>query len=180
MSSEKVKMKKLFSAALLTFSISLISSRAKEWCGITPLKSTRTDVERILGTPSRERLPAYYLPDEIVYIEYAANPGCRMRLPTQNWNVPEDTVTGITRLLKKRMPLKSLQIDLAKFKKLKSDADVEGHFYYTNEDEGFTVIFESMPDSKEEFVTGYIYAPKAEDKALKCPNLRTGPGLRFL
>lgn len=107
--------------------------------------------------------------DEIVYIEYAANPGCRTHLSSQTWNVQVNTVTGITRLLKKHVPLKSLKIDLAKFKKLKSDTDVEGHFYYANENDGFTVIVESMPDSKEEFVTGYKYGPRAEQKGLRCP-----------
>ena len=157
------------SVTILRANAKVSQARAKEWCGITPLKSTRTRVERILGTPSSERLPAYHLPDEIVYVDFAANPGCRTQLSRQTWNVPEGTVTLIRRFLKKPIPLKSLDIDLSKFKKVKSDNDVEGHFYYVNEGEGFTVEFEAKPDGKDEFVTGYIYAPRANQKRLRCP-----------
>ena len=46
--------------------------QAKEWRGIVPLKSTRADVERLLGKPNG--LGRYEFDNERAYIDYAK--GC--------------------------------------------------------------------------------------------------------
>ena len=45
------------------------ASEAKSWRGITPLKSTRADVERLLGQPNG--LGRYQFENERAYILYA-------------------------------------------------------------------------------------------------------------
>jgi hypothetical protein len=72
---------------------------AKEWRGIVPLHSTRAEVEKLFGPPRDPRddldgiLVSYHLPDVILDIQYAANPGCAEEWPYDSWNVPKGTVT---------------------------------------------------------------------------------------
>ncbi|MDQ3802632.1 MAG: hypothetical protein M3416_02095 [Acidobacteriota bacterium] len=40
----------------------------KEWRGIVPLKSTRADVERLLGPNDENGSTKYELPDAVVYV----------------------------------------------------------------------------------------------------------------
>ncbi len=161
---------KRLALALIILLGSFIGATAKEWRGLVPLKSTRADVERVLGVPSNESAPAYYLPGEIVYIEFAANPGCHNERFDRSWDVPSETVTLIRRTLKESMPLAALGIDPSKFEKVRRNFDVTGLFYYVNSEEGFTIVFESDPDGKGDFVTGYIYGPTAKDNYLRCPH----------
>ncbi len=89
------KMLKLAVAAafLCLFYIDL---EAKEWRGIIPLKSTRADVERLLG---KEIEGSYELPDERASIKYSEGPCAGPYSPLrQNYCeclVPKDTVLSI-------------------------------------------------------------------------------------
>ena len=76
----------LIGSALATF--------AKEWRGLVPLKSSRADVERLLGKPTAQNPDtAYYrLPSELAVIHFQMS-GCDQF--GFNWNVPVNTVIGI-------------------------------------------------------------------------------------
>lgn len=55
----------------------LVVVKAKEWHGITPLHSTRVDVERFLGhAPQKKQLTTYQTKKEAVSILYASGPPC--------------------------------------------------------------------------------------------------------
>jgi hypothetical protein len=91
---------RILSTSILCLSIILSSislSSAKEWLGITPLKSTRADVERLLGVPVGG---IYHYRNEIVSVEYAQFP-CGYKNPPgwpeapPGWNVPQGTVVAI-------------------------------------------------------------------------------------
>jgi hypothetical protein len=61
---------KIFASIILALTLNLIA-QAKEWRGIIPLHSTRADVERILGQPSRpsrDAFSTYYLDEGLVQI----------------------------------------------------------------------------------------------------------------
>lgn len=135
---------------------------AKEWRDIAPLRSTRADVERLLGA-SNEPLPIYFLPDEVVYFQYSQHP-CDGRYPDEKWKVPPGTVLSIRVTLKKQVPFADSRLDLSKFKKVQGDHDVIGHFYYINEEEGFSI------EVGQENIIGYIYEPAARDSHLRCPD----------
>jgi len=55
--------------ALLICSIAPTNSQAKSWRGITPLKSNRLDVEKLLGAPNS--LGRYEFNGETAYIHYS-------------------------------------------------------------------------------------------------------------
>jgi hypothetical protein len=108
-----------------------------EWRGIVPLKSSRADVERLLGPPSGP-LATYYLPDVTVDFWYS-NCRCGDKCKDDNWNVPPDTVTGIYVDVKGIVRLTDLGLDLSQFKKSRLADDVPGSFIYDNAKEGFTI-----------------------------------------
>jgi hypothetical protein len=143
------------------------SCNAKAWRGIVPLKSTRADVERLLG-PSTGVLPRYYLSDSTVDFKYATC-RCGDKCENNDWNVPLGTVTVIRVGLKGVVKIADLRIDLSKFKKEAGDPDVPGHFYYVNEGEGFAI------DTGGDYVSALIYGPRAKDDYLRCRHNSSQP-----
>ena len=140
----------------------------KEWRGITPLKSSRADVERLLGRPTGP-LPTYYLSDVTVTFWYSR---CRCGEKSEDdcWNVPVDTVVSIYVTLKGVNRLADLGLDLTRFKKTQGDYDVPGSFRYSNAEEGFGL------EGGEEYVNALIYGPRTKDERLRCP--RDSPPLK--
>ena len=136
---------------------------AKDWRGLSPLKSTRTDVEKLLGQPDGDidpRLMTYYLPDVVVTISLSGNPKCRLTLPYNTWDVTAETVTGIRVSLKRPVVLDE-GIDLTKLKKIMGDSDVADHFYYSD-GEGFSI------EVGNKYVMGYVYEPSSKSRNLLC------------
>src|SRR6185369_11227907 len=98
-----------------------------DWRGLSPLRSTRMDVERTLGAPDQnidnEHL-TYYFPDVVVYFYFTSNPKCREKLPYTSWDVTADTLTGIDVTLRHPLLVGETNIDLTKFKKVKAGSDM--------------------------------------------------------
>ena len=159
--------KQLIACFLVILSTAIICP-AKEWHGIVPLKSTRADVERLLGAAKDNDFPLYYLPEETVVIQYSKCP-CSEKCARDEWNVPPGTVTRIWVRIKKQIPLADLHIDLAKFKKVQGDYDVEGNFYFINKEEGFSI------QVGQDLVMAYIYEPTAKDEHLRCSDKTVKP-----
>lgn len=106
---------------------------AKSWRGLTPLKSTRTEVEQLLGVAGQDNLVSYKLPEETVYINYA---------PSENWpfRIAPGTVISITIFPRNKIPLTELDLRLSDFRREQGARDVAGESYiYRNELEGFTI-----------------------------------------
>ena len=131
--------------------------QGKEWRGIVPLKSTRADVERLLGKPNG--LGRYEFENERAHIDYAK--GCE-----QSTNclclVPKDTVISIFVTMESELKLADLKIDLAKYKKKRS-SHLPGIVNFTDEEEGITYTV----DEGDEEVTHLTYLPRRVD----CQNL---------
>ena len=147
---------------------------AREWNGIVPLKSTRADVERLLGHGSNN---IYRHGKQIVDIEYAQFP-CGHKNPPgwpeapPGWNVPVDTVTAIrVSLGKHTVPLESLPYDLTKFTKVRGDHDLPQHFYYTNDADGFAIEFFDFGGKEGNVVRAFLYTRTAkEEREFRCKN----------
>lgn len=148
---------------------------AKEWRGITPLRSTRSDVERLLGDAADEGLVKYDLPDVKVVVGYEMfkcdhAPPEGWPIPPPGWNVPPGTVTYVHIAPKWRRPaLGDTGIDLQGFKRQEGDSQ---HINYINEEEGFTVQTYLPAGGNIETVTAYIYEPTAKDEHMRCPHLK--------
>jgi hypothetical protein len=153
---------------------SLVLCSAREWNGIIPLKSTRADVERLLGRSSNG---IYRYGKQIVDVEYAEFP-CGHKNPPgwpeppPGWNVPVNTVTAIrVSPGKHTVPLESLPYDLTKFARVRGDRDLPQHFYYTNEADGFAIEFFDSGEKGGNVVRAFLYTPTAnEEKEFRCKN----------
>jgi len=153
-------MKRILLAIFFLFILPL--AEAKDWRGITPLHSTKADVEKILGRTSDGRNTKYYLKDVNVFIDYSEG-GC-IDGKSGGWNIPPDTVIRFTVVTKYLPKFSTLEIDRAKFKE-KKDEEVEGHLYYTNEEEG-SIIHVSAYTGE---VLGFYYGPSQKEASLRCP-----------
>lgn len=131
---------------------------AKAWRGIVPLHSTREDVERILGEPSRLDY-IYDLDEGTVRIVYANHP-CAQGLPSNwgNWNVPRDTVTSI--IVEADMPLRKLKIRNLQRYKWYTDKSRTTHYRLPGPGLEFSV--------KNGRVVDITYGPTDKDKGLLC------------
>jgi hypothetical protein len=141
-------------------------SFGKDWRGLVPLISTRTEVERLLGPKEERDIVRYDLKDKQVMIWYSK--GSCGSTPDADWNVPINTVTSIHIYLKKPVRLASLSLDFSKVEKMRGDADLSDHFYYINKEEGFGIEVQNLQDGRGEIVTGYLYGPRLKDRVLKC------------
>jgi hypothetical protein len=137
---------------------------AKEWRGIIPLHSTRADVERLLGQPTKPGGSIYDLGSESAIIVYASGAPCGDDSPS-SWQVPRDTVISVTVYSETKTPFPDLKIDRSKYKRA-DGGHLPDVFYYINEEEG--VKIEVIQGN----VAGITYFPAAKDSHLHCPDNR--------
>ena len=152
--------------AYLVCSMSAQTPSTTDWRGLSPIKSTRMDIERTLGPPAEkinDEQMTYYFPDVVVYFYFTSNPKCRQKLPYTSWDVTSDTLTGIDIFLRHQPPVEEAGFDLTKFKKIKGAADMINNYYYVSpDDDGFAI---EMTDN---YVAGYHYGPGSKHKKLRC------------
>jgi hypothetical protein len=139
----------------------VIVAKAMQWRGITPLHSTRTDVERLLGdASSKNQLTTYQTEKEAVSVLYASGPPCGSDADSE-WNVPKDTVVSITVSPKGRVLLSELKVDLSTYDRL-SGVHRPNIITYLNNQDGIRI--ETFQDE----INSVTYFPSATDSKLKC------------
>lgn len=141
---------------------------AKPWRGITPLRSTRTDLTKAFGpSPDANEIRAnYYLEGERPYIVFSTRldyyPECASKLPT-------DTVMVVQVTAKANTPLSLYEKDLSRFRVVEASSPPGiGYKGYIDEKEG--VAYVTFEDS----VDMVYYFASAEDKHL-CPRYVDDP-----
>jgi hypothetical protein len=119
-------------ALLLALSL---SARAESWRGITPLKSTRADVERLLGKPvpgGLDFLAVYKLETGEVHVQYATGRLCR-ELDKCKCRVPDDTVIEVSVESKVKAKFSTLKIDKTVFDRFPLVENTSIMIYYNSE-----------------------------------------------
>jgi len=139
--------------------LTIVSTHApKDWRGIVPLHSTRTDVERLLGPADKPGpISIYKTPNESLYVEYATEP-CKGSIP--GWNVPAGTVLQFTVTSKSEQSFSDLGLDLKEYTKSYDDAMTA---YYTNAFEGIKYAVSSNGT-----VESISYIPSTRNGHLRC------------
>jgi hypothetical protein len=140
-------------------------AEGKGWRGIRPSRSTRADVERLLGPPvdaGNEYASVYRLEKETVIFNYEGGRPCEA---PGGWQVPRGTVVGIMVTPKTKLPLSDLQVDEGRYKKTSGGHRSED-IVYTNNEEG-----ESVTVYQGE-VTSISYFPASGDNHLRRPDAR--------
>ena len=138
---------------------------AKGWRGLVPLKSTRRDVEAVLGAPTTPGGSTYEPDNRYIHVEYSDGP-CEKGWP-YGWNVPKDTVVNIW-VSVKETPLADLKLDERKYQKY-SDGHIQDRVHYVNYDEGIDILVDEFPIGR---VKGFSYMPTSADEKLQCPDAR--------
>ena len=144
---------------LLLMSTNQPNVKGQDWRQIVPLKTTRAEVERLLGATTTIYFAEYELKQGSLFIEYSSGP-CRPERKG-GWNVPKDVVTMIHFTPKRRTRIANLKLDPRKFRRVVDDHSI-GILYYVNDEEGITYQVQS---GKIDFVE---YHPAKRDEHLYC------------
>ncbi len=134
---------------------------AESWKGITPLHSSRTDVERILGVKSAgEGVDEFKVDMDTVQIRYTTKP-CQ---PGEGgkWNVTVGTVTSIWVITHNEVLFDKLGLDLRNFKR--SSTDVANNIIYTDDKNG--IVFEINEWNNK--VLAFYYYEREKDRQMRC------------
>lgn len=136
---------------------------AQGWHGIAPLRSTRSDAERMLGRPKKStaNVSIYDFRGEKVLVVYSGGP-CSTN--PQGWDVPRDTVINITITPEPRPTITELKLNERDYI-FTRDEEVIDSAYYVNEEDG--VSYEV--NTREGVVKGITYSPTSKQAALRCP-----------
>ncbi len=114
---------------------------AKEWRGVVPLKSTRADVERLLGKPNQYGV--YQFNDEKARIEYSD--GTCTRHDYCQCLVPKDTVLSIFVLPERAIKFSEFVKDRSHYQRVKSHPD-RPSVTYENKQDGVRYIVNEWRD----------------------------------
>ena len=160
-------MKKVSSIILCSFGLLLSLANlanAKEWRGIVPLQSNRSDVQRLLGKPALEgrNIEGFDIDGVRVLVMYVRK-RCEQGLPGDwgNWNVPANTVLNVYVPFPREVrpaDLKALDLEA-----LKSETDHSGATYYHDRKEGLDYHVNRLG-----FLEATVYGPAEEDAKLLC------------
>jgi hypothetical protein len=149
-------MSKALSFIVITLTLTRISI-AGDWRGIVPLRSTRADVERLLGPPAQGSRNVYLTGSERISVSYSE------RLCDYGWQVPLDTVISFSVYAKTPPALAGIKLDERKYVK-RRDYHNESIYYYINQEEGINYTV----DVGAGLVTGIEYYPSAKDNNRRC------------
>lgn len=149
------------------------TTEAKSWRGIVPLKSTRADVERLLG--KENSFGRYQFAEERAYIFYRENPCLGVFRPLEEDNcecfVSKDTVVSIHVTLELAVKFASLHLDKTKYERIPHHVG-PGFVDYRSLEEGVTYTVDESHDE----IIGIEYMPSDSDcNELNARNL---PGYR--
>jgi len=151
-------------ACLLLFGSAQTPSPS-DWRGLSPLKSTRSDVVRTLGGPDEtigNDTVTYRFADREVYFAFYSNPNCERQLPYTSWNVPSDTVTAIDVIFRPQQLVADTGIDLTKYRKIEAGGDLLKRYNYFNVDCSFVI------EVGNNYLAGYDYRPGNKQAHLRC------------
>lgn len=132
------------------------------WRGLVPLHSTKSDVDRLLGSPdSTVGFVGYKTQNEGVIVRYA-KANCSSG---GDWNVPIDTVLEITVTPMTTLLLDELRLELDRYNRAES-THPENVFYYLNPEDG--VMIQTRLRGELETVTSITYGHAMKDDNLRC------------
>jgi len=148
--------------SILVFLLPLcgLTVNAEPWRGIVPLKSTRSDVERLLGKPLPGGLNSYVtykLETEEVRVEYADQKLCS-RPDRCDCRLPDDRVLHVVVRPKTIIKFSSLELDKSKFHPIVNPENAN-NVAYSNSDAGLIYVI-----SKRDDLVLYVqYGPTFKD-----------------
>jgi len=166
----------MFTSAILSTTIFLMCCQSNEYDGIVPLRSTRADVERILGQP----VPVPFSPFGARYktktreINFSFSRGRCTEAPGNGWDVPRDVVLNIRETFTERVRLNDLKINTSRFKRT-ADPGIIGSVSYDDDRDGIGITVDP-----EGYVVSIMYYPARKDLHLRCEHNRIDFNEKYL
>jgi hypothetical protein len=134
--------------------------------GITPLRTNRAEVEKILGPPlpTSKAIDAamYETARERIFVLYSTGP-CGVK-PSNGWNAPLGTVINFSVAPREKPRFVELNLDESKFAKNK-DPELPEITYYTSDEDGLSITV----DTVDGVVRTFRYSPGSKDEHFRCP-----------
>ena len=137
------------------------------WHGLVPLRSTRADVERVLGKSEKSRYSTSFYDTTHDRIDVLYSEGPCQDSEGERWNVSKDVIVRIYVRPKHTVRVKALLLDKNKFIKTR-DSHPDNWFTYRNDEDGIRV--ETIKTGQVEEVNSIMYGPKTKDQSLRCPS----------
>ena len=131
--------------------------KARDWRGIVPLHSTKTDVERLLGSPaeSNDIRSIYHLENEDVYVVFSNNQHCSF----DTTKIPTGTVLLVEVKPKTKLELTDLFLDQKRLREFKPSMQDPAWKGFVDDQEG--MIVRSYKDQ----IDRIFYIGTANDRA---------------
>jgi|SRR4030095_3314308 hypothetical protein len=134
-----------------------------KWWQIIVMRSTRKDVERLLGrSKKRGFLASYRVEDGTIDVEYYPFHFCTP-VPDADIRVRRWTVVQITYVPDNSPKLSSLKVDLKKFRKVRESVHAPELVSYLNDEEGVDYTFQA-----DETLDSIRYFPGRHFDTLRC------------
>ena len=135
------------------------------WQGIAPLRSTRADVEQLLGRPrsSLGDIYKYIMPENMVAVTYSTDP-CNLG-GAKPLGSAADVVLKIAISPRRNLLVKSLGLNKDRYIRIKNDHP-ENWVHYLNAAEGITV--DAILNNAVEEVLSIVYQPTSRDRMFRC------------
>lgn len=140
-----------------------VSEPANAWRTLVPLRSSRSDVERLFGTPDilLGARHLYKFESENVAFTYARG-NCDPF--DSGWDVPVDTILKIEVTPQIVLPIGKSGFDLTKFRQ--TEMDHPNLVIYTALEEGVTIHTKTIRDS--EAIVSIQFVASVREKGLAC------------
>ena len=137
------------------------------WRSIVPLRSTREDVQKLLGTPLSSHGSTVVWETAKEKVDVVFSVGKCVLSGSEKWNVPSDVVITIDVRPKKPIRIQALNLDPKKYPRFQRAHPENWFVYRDKEDE---VMVETVQFEKNEQVDSISYFPTTKDQNLGCPN----------
>lgn len=155
-----MKIIKLTLACLFMSFAFLQTTMAQKWRDIVLLKSTRADVERLLGSNEKSAGVVYELKDENVSVVYSSGL-CTPEKP-RGWNVPRDTVVSFAVAPRVKPRFADMKLNLHNFKRTEEPGNT---VHYSNKETGVSF------DVEDGYLIITYYNPPVKLSHLYCGEL---------
>lgn len=145
--------------------ISVAQESMPSWRKLIPLKSTRSEVEKILGKPEQSYDSyALYRNENGRFSVWYSLGGCEHKIEGRQWDVPKGLMTSLSVDVNETLPLTRYVSNIGEFRQTEMPYN---RILYVSPDE--SLIFKTIKAAnRDEFVYTITFDPTKEQDKLLC------------
>lgn len=141
----------------------------QDWLKLVPLKSSRAEVEKLIGKPKRYfKSYGFYSTSVGEFLVWYSLGGCRKKVEGRQWNIPAQRLTAVILSTNNALPLESYISNKNEYRKMKVDGSaMDRRTFYISPDESITYTT-LMNGDNTEFVESIELQPSKDKNYLLC------------